>query len=101
MQIVIDIPKDYYKECVDVVKNEKDDFYITKWIANGTPLPKGHGRLVDADELCMGLVECWHTADANAQAVIKDVIADVVIPITVGLPTVLEADKENSDANNN
>lgn len=44
MQIVIDIPKDYYKECVDAVKNKKDVFYITKWIANGTLLPEGHGN---------------------------------------------------------
>ena len=50
MQIVIDIPENYYKECIDVVKNKDvTPFYITEWIANGIPLPKGHGRLIDID----------------------------------------------------
>ena len=53
MRIVIDIPKEKY----DVIKS---DLYSTfpaemkEWgleaIRNGTPLPKGHGRLIDADE---------------------------------------------------
>ena len=39
MQIVIDIPKDYYNECVKKVENGDCDYNITEWIANGTPIP--------------------------------------------------------------
>ena len=47
MQIVIDIPEYLYK-AIQSYKNPKEE---EKAIANGTPLPKGHGRLIDADEL--------------------------------------------------
>ena len=56
MKIVIDIPKEIYDALyVDYVfnppiRNGKTLFSILhKIIANGTPLPKGHGRLIDAD----------------------------------------------------
>lgn len=51
MQIVIDIPDNEYT----LVKN-REDFYVNRdnivsYVRNGTPLPKGHGRLIDADDL--------------------------------------------------
>lgn len=51
MKIVIDIPEDLY----EVVKEDGIPLYkeerkvLADAIANGTPLPKGHGRLIDAD----------------------------------------------------
>ena len=53
MKIVIDIDEEYYK----TIKNEIGhwrDFKPYNLIANGTPLPKvpkGHGRLIDADKI--------------------------------------------------
>lgn len=49
MQIVIDISEEEY----EVIVNSEDCglHTLTRAIANGTPLPKGHGRLIDADEL--------------------------------------------------
>ena len=51
MQIVIDIPEGNYKticETKDLWETEPKNI-IYAAIANGTPLPKGHGRLVDAN----------------------------------------------------
>lgn len=49
MQIVIDVPEDYYKVIKEIPAEQSTaDMLI---IRNGTPLPKGHGRLIDADEL--------------------------------------------------
>lgn len=47
MEIVIKIPDGIY----DFLKEHPDrQFpYATEWIRHGTPLPKGHGRLKDAD----------------------------------------------------
>ena len=45
MKIVIDIPEYVYKIC----QGHKDIVY--QYIANGTPLPKNHGRLIDADNI--------------------------------------------------
>lgn len=54
MQIVIDIPdEDYEKLKWTSVKNGsfEDSNYMRDLILNGTPFPKGHGRLIDADAL--------------------------------------------------
>lgn len=50
MHIVIDIPKDYYRKCVDKVKNGESEDYLTDWIAKGILLPKGHGDLIDVNK---------------------------------------------------
>ena len=47
MQIVIDIPDDDY---IKVQDGRASVNMMRKVIRNGTPLPKGHGRLIDADE---------------------------------------------------
>ena len=50
MQIVIDIPKsayDFMKNCGYIASNVN----LVRAIREGTPLPKGHGRLIDASKL--------------------------------------------------
>lgn len=50
MQIVIDIPEEDYQNLK--AKDKFDDMFLNyyeKLIVRGTPLPKGHGRLIDAD----------------------------------------------------
>lgn len=54
MEIVIDIPeeqyeyiKGLYKACTDY----RTTLMLYDAVRNGAPLPKGHGRLIDADEL--------------------------------------------------
>ncbi len=63
MQIVIDIPEDEYneiltrhKKTLEVLKkiygeNGKGWFSYELAVFEGTPLPKGHGRLIDADAI--------------------------------------------------
>ena len=48
MQIVIDISEELYQMCRGCLG---DADCIESAIANGTPLPKGHGRLIDADDI--------------------------------------------------
>jgi hypothetical protein len=51
MQIVIDIPDYDYRQIKEYY--EKNDIVEAtySYIYHGTPLPKGHGRLIDGDEL--------------------------------------------------
>ena len=52
MQIVIDIDDNLYTRLFDNgVDNYDDAVDMAKSIRKGTPLPKGHGRLIDGDEL--------------------------------------------------
>jgi hypothetical protein len=47
MQIVIDIPEETY----EYWKNHSHEYVLAEAIKNGTPLPKGHGDLIDREEL--------------------------------------------------
>jgi hypothetical protein len=55
MQIVINISKDDFEEICMQARMVEDTGSlfgrIRKAISHGTPLPKGHGRLIDADAL--------------------------------------------------
>ena len=66
MKIVIDIPKDDYKTIIARLKNynraiDDEVRVMANVIAKGTPLPKGHGRLIDADALPLNAID-----DANS-----------------------------------
>lgn len=47
MKLVIDIPEDMYKDANILIV--KDFPELKRAIANGIPLPKGHGELIDKD----------------------------------------------------
>lgn len=83
MQIVIDIPEEEYEEIIN--REDCGLHVLTKAIANGTPLPKGHGRLIDADALYSDGGGEWDgigiTKNTYSERVIKDA------------PTIIEADK--------
>ena len=88
MQVVIDIPDEDYKR----IKDMPDAFNSLtsrtyKSIRNGTPLPKGHGKLVDADS--MKRIDAIQRGDFNSIESIRKWI-DI-------MPTVIEADKEAED----
>ena len=60
MQIVIDIPEKIIKDAKDS-PNYYPTYYFDKiWraIVNGTPLPKGHGKLKDMNDIYEAL-EGW------------------------------------------
>lgn len=51
MQIVINIAKDRYKRIIEHTEGMYDMTCLLTIVENGTPLPEGHGRLIDADKL--------------------------------------------------
>ena len=86
MQIVIDIPDKTYK----VIKNtkqvsERECWILTNAISNSKSLPKGHGRLIDADYLR----EDFKTSKKISFAERMDISC-----IVDHAPTIIEADKE-------
>ena len=50
MKIVIDVDGNTYHKFVSGFANEDDAYLIEQLFKNSTPLPKGHGRLIDADK---------------------------------------------------
>lgn len=83
MQIIIDIhEKDYHS----VMYSNHVPYGVVYAIKNGTPLPKGHGDLVDFDRLCE---EYW---DGNYMEIHKDDLSNI--------KPIIEADKEGWNENN-
>ena len=51
MQVVIDIPEDVLNRFYREFRDLNDCVTIIKALEKATPLPNGHGRLIDCDEL--------------------------------------------------
>lgn len=90
MKIVIEISEDKYKRIVE--KYDTFPVEMKEWglnaIKNGTPLPKEHGRLIDADKLhhceCKGnFSECDTCLDDDLCNLVNDA------------PTIIKADKKS------
>ena len=81
MQIVINIDDNLYNALMKIKDSVESLHGFTKIIANGTPLPKGHGRLKDIDKIIRDGISkefCdWYDEMQYAQ-------------------TIIEADKENT-----
>ena len=95
MQIVIDIPTEDYEKMKwtsvkNGAKNELD--YMRSLILNGTPLPKGHGRLIDADALTARMEQRIEEFSYNE---IVSESNNVIAALAVFAPTVIEAEVEN------
>ena len=100
MQIVIDILEEEYEKIKSMyIHNNATAADLRRIIANGTPLPKGHGNLKDVDSIFnesfpkadinagyeenMEKYPLWRTSITGFQSILKNA------------PTIIEADKEN------
>ena len=83
MKLIIDIPESLYR----YIKPRYWDWspryedVLCAAVQKGTVLPKGHGRLIDAD------------------ALLKDRHKAIPVIHIIEAPTILEADKESTDDN--
>lgn len=85
MKIVIDIDDARFKDIRRIACVQLENYHfktVEQIIANGTPLPKGHGRLIDADSL--------------------DIPVDIcdgfeAMDYIYGADTIIEADKAESE----
>ncbi len=94
MKLIIDIPEDMYNDAnILIVKNLPE---LKKAIANGKPLPKGHGRLIDADKFIENYEESAQftmTLLPQYANEIKERTDEICTDIE-NAPTIIEADKE-------
>lgn len=114
MRIVIDLPDKvygllkYFKSVLDTDTDykEEDDVRIalTKAVLRGTPLPKGHGRLIDADALkkyiddcdcCVGCEDESYGCSYKCKC--PDYLDKDMERIINNQPTIIEADTESED----
>jgi len=90
-EILIRLEDELYEQCKTTElteENEGFDFHIIKSVANGTVLPKEHGRLIDADaykEKVFRKFPCNDRDDMNIRRLTEMAVLNA--------PTVIEADK--------
>lgn len=83
MKLIIDIPEEEYELVRHGNKSYRTELELMYAVANGTPLPKHHGRLIDADALLQ------EHRDIDAYPFPSTTIQNA--------PTIIEADKENKE----
>ena len=98
MQIVIDIDEKDYRDfqLQAVMLNPSEPSQRAKLaIANGTPLPKGHGRLIDVEDLARDFKA------SRAMSICEIAKAACIINHAYDKKYLVEADKEGEDSADN
>lgn len=92
MQVVVEINDKLYKRLFDNgVDNYDDAIDMAKAIRKGIPLPKGHGRLIDADKTISKI--CGNSCGCHLEECGHDEPCYSVARISAA-PAIIEADKE-------
>lgn len=113
IELVIKIPEDVYKRTVFYreFKDLNDCVTIIKALEKAIPLPKGHGRLIDADAFIDHLKNISKTQRYNEFIIDKKLtgltVDDIFNAVCESLqneglaegdsPTIIEADKEDEE----
>lgn len=89
MKIVIDIDEEYYN---DIKENDSANNYSVLYaldaIRNSTPLPKGYGRLIDADSICKDIISALGIRNENYLLEAEEAVYRRI----KNAPTIIEAD---------
>jgi hypothetical protein len=91
MQIVIKLSEDSYKALCRGSMLPPDVENVVQGIKNGTPLPKGHSRLIAEP------TEEDIAKTIGGQSDFADCIRDSVKAVYNNAPTIIEADKEDKE----
>lgn len=89
MQIVIDIPEEDYNALIGNVTGLFSVYDLIGSIKQGTPLPKGHGRLIDEKKM-LNRLEAWNNLEDKWDIAHYLFTRQRIIES----PTIIEADKE-------
>ena len=94
MKIVIEIDDARFKDIRRIACVQLENYHfktVEQIIANGTPLPKGHGRLIDADKISLTNFECFMCGGDYKEGL------KMLIHKIETAPTIIEADKAESE----
>lgn len=88
IELVIKIPEETYNDIQSRDWKNGERWYSEEWkaIHNGTPLPKGHGDLVDRDDLLADsyCIDDWSCTEINIVDVMTVKMADAIIEADKG-----------------
>ena len=91
MQVVIEIDEEEYEKN----KTARCDYHTLRMaIIYGIPLPKGHGRLIDADAMFKDICNSIESMTDIGIAVDGQYLWEKLNDALFNAPTIIEADKE-------
>ena len=94
IELVIKIPDIFYTQTKSYVEKNKVEGNILSALAHGTPLPKGHGRLIDADALKKDdEVTEWLSINPIRTGKMLNQFSKLFVKKIDDEPTIIEADK--------
>ena len=86
MKLIINVPEKLICEGFERHFTEEEKNILIRAIGNGTKLPKGHGRLIDANR-----------ANDVARETRTDRDERIIRNFLISLPTIIEADKGDAE----
>ena len=92
IELVVKIPEYMFEDIQDRYRhpNKGNGINLLEYaVAKGTPLPKGHGRLIDADEL-LKEKRCFEDFDGDTFNIIHE-------ETVINADTIIEADIESGE----
>lgn len=95
VELVIKIPEKVYKSISDnnycgIINSD-----VYNAIANGTPLPKGHGRLIDGDALDETVYRLNFETEESWEITRSE--HKLIDSVLYEMPTIIEADEEANE----
>jgi hypothetical protein len=88
MKLIIDIPEEKYLFAKQLADGGKEDNPLVLAIGNGVPIPKGHGEIIDVNEIREIEID-----DGNIANYTKGSDVDLYIDA----PAIIEADEDGSE----
>ena len=88
-ELVIKIPEKEYKN-ICLMSKDGIGMALYDWIANGTPLPKNHGRLIDADDIINDIKNDINEMTNLGLAVTRDYLWEKINDAIYNAPTIIE-----------
>lgn len=95
IELVIKIDEEDYKRVLEINNREcewNNMHSCYEAVLKGTPLPKGHGRLIDADKAIKTLKSLGNRDYRRERGTIQE--AEKMLSYDDYTPTIIEADKE-------
>jgi hypothetical protein len=88
MKLIIDIPEEKYSFAKQLANGGKENNPLVLAIGNGVPIPKGHGEIIDVNEIREIEID-----DGNIANYTKGSDVDLYIDA----PAIIEADEDGSE----
>lgn len=95
MKLIIEISDGAYSRLKNRKETTLDLNNICKAVLTGTPLPKGHGRLIDAEDMAKEIIRAWTLWEKKGEDCY--LFSDVITPLLVSRKTIIEADREGEN----